>query len=213
MNLSSSSSFELFVRMHKNLIKQILIVDILFFSFTSWYLFVPFTTGIYPFRTIVLLFLFILFFIGLHVRLASTNIGSTTFYRLLPIHSYSFSFRSHILIVFPFAAALLLILLLSSATSSITGMITIQTIERSFQIAAVFCTIKFLTLPTLLIIKKSIILLPFVYSLIIPIALIISAGNECIWGNFPLPEVWDMCIYVLLLFILETIIIKKVKAN
>jgi hypothetical protein len=52
-----------------------------------------------------------------------------------------------------------------------------------------------------------------VYSLIIPIALIISAGNECIWGNFPLPEVWDMCIYVLLLFILETIIIKKVKAN
>lgn len=208
MNHRPVNSFRLFIKMHSQLVKTFYLLDTLLLFCTSWYLFTPVSTGIYPFRTIVLLFLFFLVFIGLHIRVMASQTGSPGFYRLLPVNRFSMYCKSHILVTLPFVIVLFLIALqpFSSADQS-------QRILKAFQIFAVFSTIKFLTLPALLLLRRSLFLLPLLFFLIIPIALFISAGNECFWGSFPLPGAWDMGIYSLLLLGLETVIIKTIRVR
>lgn len=211
MNQIKNSPFRVFLTMHKVLIKRLYALDILLFFCTSWYLFVPASGNIYPFRTIVLLFLFFLFFIGVHTHFAAAHSGSIGYYRLLPSPRFLFFLKSHLVVMVPFITVLSLIALIGTL---FTRNISIdQTVVRAARIAAVFCTIKLLTLPTLFALKRSLFLLPILYSLIIPIALAISAGNECIWGILPLSGAWDMVVYSLLLLCLETVIIKNVKVS
>ncbi len=206
-------SFTLFLTIHKDLIKRFYALDTSLLLCTSWYLFTPVSNNIYPFRTIVLLFLFFLFFIGLHVHFISTHTGSIGYYRLLPISQISFFLKTHFIVIFPFITVLTLIGMLSTGLPLFRNISVDQTIVRAARIAAVFCTIKLLTLPTLFALKRSIFLLPILYSSIIPIALMISTGNECIWGSLPLSGAIDMGTYSLLLLGLETVIIKNVKVS
>ncbi|MBN1604853.1 MAG: hypothetical protein JW915_24820 [Chitinispirillaceae bacterium] len=208
MNNSRFNSFRHFIKMHIDLIKSFYLIDMLLLICTVWYLFTPVTVGIYPFRTIVLLFLLFLGFIGLHVRVLASQIGSIGFYRLLPVHRFGTYFKSHMLAILPF-----MVVLFSIAVFPVSNTATEQKLLKAFHILAVFCTIKLLALPALLLLRRSLFLLPLLFLLIIPIAIFISAGNECIWGSLPFPDVWDMMIYSLLLFGLETIIIKTIRVR
>lgn len=208
-----NTPFSLFLTMHKSLIKRFYTLDTLLLLCTSWYFFAPVSNNIYPFRTIVLLFLFFLFFIGLHVHFLSSHIGSIGYYRLLPISQIPFFLETNLIVIFPFIAVLTLMVLVSVEMPFFEHVSTSQMIVRASRIFAVFCTIKFLTLPTLFFLKKSLFLLPILYSLIIPIALTISAGNECIWGSLPHSGAIDMGVYSLLLLGLELVIIKNVKVS
>lgn len=211
MSQHNLTSFRQFFKMHKHLIKSLYFLDTMLLICTSWYLFVPVSTGIYPFRTIILLFLFFLCFVGLHIRVLGSRIGSIGFYRLLPVRRFITYCESHFVTLLPFSVALFTITTLSIALFPNTA--ADEKVLKTFQIFAVFCTIKLLTLPALLLIRRCLFLLPCLFFMIIPIALVISAGNECIWGSSPLSGAWDMGIYSLLLFGLETIIVKTVKVS
>jgi hypothetical protein len=208
MNKTSVNAFRQFVKMHGGLIKTLYLSDAFLLLCTVWYLFTPVSTGIYPFRTIVLLFLLFLGFIGFHIRILASQTGSPGFYRMLPVQRFEMYCRSHILATLPFILVLFL-----TALFPVSSIATEQKILKAFHILAVFCTIKFLALPALLLLRRSLFLLPLLFLLLVPVALIVSAGNECFWGSFPFPGAWDMVIYSLLLFGLETIIIKTIRTS
>jgi hypothetical protein len=84
-------------------------------------------------------------------------------------------------------------------------------IFKTAQIFLIFCILKLLILPTLLIMRKSMLLLGAFYLLQIPLLLVVTICGNSLWNRNPFSLIWSMVIYAFMLLIVEIIVVSKCK--
>ena len=211
MKVYTTDPFWLFVKLHFDSIKMIFCIDLLFLVCSMWYIGVQLPQNADYFRASVLVFLVIIVFTVLNMRVISVCMGSPEYYRMLPINGKTVMVKAHILLITPFMAALCLILLFLFCASLIINIDMLNIVLKIGQIFTVFCTIRLLTLPTFLLMRKGLLYLCAFYLLIIPIVLLVMAFDELFWSAMPLSLMWDMATFILMLFILELGVVAKCK--
>lgn len=211
MKKPSTDPFWLFINLHSDSVKKLYSIDLLFLLCSLWYIGIQIPQTMEYFRTGVLIFFIIIVFTVINMRTISSCIASPQFYRMLPMNGKTVILKTHILLLAPFATVLFLILLCILIMSLFINIDTPDTIIKIGQIFTIFCTIRLLTLPTLLLIRKGILYLSAFYFLIIPLIFIVMVFNEFFWSRLPLPLMWDMATFITILFILELQIITKCK--
>jgi hypothetical protein len=137
------------------------------------------------------------------MRLISLHMGSTGFYRLLPLHGVRMALKIHGVVMLPILVFTILGAALIFTLSQFIDIDSVESGRRVGLVVGAFFTVKCMALPTLLILRKSILALGAFYVLIIPLLLVVSIFNEFIFSSMPFTFYLNIAFYMILLFSLE----------
>lgn len=212
MSIQSVKSSLQFVSLHSSLLYRFYLIDLLYLFLSIW--FIIFDIHIDdPTRYITFLVLFCLFFTVLHIKEIVKNIAGVNFYRLLPTKGLFYIVISHGVVILPFTVVLLFlgvtIVLIRNSVAFLPHILLDDFLLRIGGILLVFCSLKLVSLPTMLLSKRHPAVLFAFYLTLMPLTILVLMFDEFFWQKLPLHELWGIGQFIISLTLLELFILGR----
>lgn len=206
--MKSVTSNFIFIQLHVSLLKKVYALDILFYVLSGWYVFIEVPVAD-PFRPVVFIFLFCMFFVVIHSKTVQREIGGISYYRTIPFGSFFSSLLIHLAVVLPFTllTAVTVVIGIVVGGNGLTG--TDGVIIRGSHILFIYYAIKLITLPVMFFSRRHPAVLPGYFFLMIPIGISVLIFDEFFWEYLPYRYIWGMGQFVVTLYLLEMQIVRK----
>lgn len=209
------TAFSLFVNLHRSLLVNAFVLDAAFLALGTGYILFPSTELTYSISNGIYLFIAVIIFVGLEVRLLRNHTGGIAFYRQLPISGVWYMPAAKAVTIVPFATFLTAeVIVLSMAgfflpSANIPSFNAVLT--RSFHVLALFVAMKSYAVPTMLLLKKNALFLGLFYLSQIALVLCVMVLHEFFLCRLRFAQVWDLCMFLFLQTVMELWTVRNAK--
>jgi len=209
------TAFSLFVNLHRSLLVKTLVLDAAFLALGTGYILFPSTERTYSISNGIYLFITVIIFVGLEVRLLRNHAGGITFYRQLPISGAWYLLASKAVTIVPFAVLLATEVNVLSMADFFLPSANVPPFNavliRSFHVLALFVAMKSYAVPAMLLAKKNALFLGLFYLSQVVLVFCVMVLHEFFLGRLRFAQVWDLIMFLVLQTTMELWTVRNAK--